>query len=215
MKSLPDVQKPGIAIFDMDSTLIQMESIDAIAAAAGHGEEVARVTEQAMQGELDFTEALQQRVKLLKGVKESLIWDMADNLPYSEGADELLRFFKKHRWRIAIVSGGFTWFADTASMRFGADYVACNVLEVQNGMLTGRLLGSIVDAQAKADALEALMRQYGIPREQTIAVGDGANDIPMLKAAGLGVAYNAKPILREVADVSIEDSLAGLIDILS
>lgn len=215
MKSLPDVQKPGIAIFDMDSTLIQMESIDAIAAAAGHGEEVARATEQAMQGELDFTEALQQRVKLLKGVKESLIWDMADNLPYSEGADELLRFFKKHRWRIAIVSGGFTWFADTASMRFGADYVACNVLEVQNGMLTGRLLGSIVDAQAKADALEALMRQYGIPREQTIAVGDGANDIPMLKAAGLGVAYNAKPILREVADVSIEDSLAGLIDILS
>ncbi|WP_194755271.1 phosphoserine phosphatase SerB [Aliidiomarina indica] len=214
MHALPDIHKPGLVVFDMDSTLIQMESIDAIAEAAGFGEKVAAVTEAAMQGELDFVQALHARVKYLAGVKESLIWKMADNLPYSQGADDLLRFFKKLRWRIAIVSGGFTWFADSASMRFGADYVACNVLEVKNGELTGRLLGRIIDGQAKADALNALMMQYGIPREQTIAVGDGANDIPMLEAAGLGVAFNGKPALREVADICIEDSLVGLIDIL-
>lgn len=215
MKNLPDINRPGIAIFDMDSTLIQIESIDAIAEAAGHGAEVAQITERAMQGELDFTAALQQRVQKLRGVKESLICQMAEHLPYSEGADALLQFFKKHRWRIAIVSGGFTWFADAASMRFGADYVACNVLEVEKGKLTGRLLGAIVDANAKANALKALMLQYGIEQTQTIAVGDGANDIPMLQAAGLGVAYNAKPVLHEIADIRLEGSLAGLIDILS
>ncbi len=215
MSTLPDMLKPGLAVFDMDSTLIQLESIDAIAAAGGNGPAVAKITERAMRGELDFKEALHERVKMLAGVSEDTIFDLADNLPYTEGADELMRFLRKHRWRIAIVSGGFTWFADMAAMRWGADYVACNVLEVVNGKLSGRLLGPVVDAQAKADALEALMRQYGIPREQVIAIGDGANDIPMLEAAGFGVAFNAKPALAKVADLQIEGSLAKLIEVLA
>ncbi|MCH8492445.1 MAG: phosphoserine phosphatase SerB [Idiomarina sp.] len=214
MSTLPDMHKPGLAVFDMDSTLIQLESIDAIAEAAGHGEAVAAITERAMQGELDFVEALNERVKMLQGVPEELIFKMADNLPYTEGADDLMRFLRKFRWRIAIVSGGFTWFADMAAMRWGADYVACNVLEVANGKLTGKLLGPIIDGQAKADALQALMRQYSLPREQVIAVGDGANDIAMLEAAGFGVGFNAKPALAKVADINIEGSLANLIKVL-
>ena len=214
MSTLPDMHKPGLAVFDMDSTLIQLESIDAIAEAAGHGEAVAAITERAMQGELDFVEALNERVKMLQGVPEELIFKMSDNLPYTEGADDLMRFLRKFRWRIAIVSGGFTWFADMAAMRWGADYVACNVLEVANGKLTGKLLGPIIDGQAKADALKALMRQYSLPREQVIAVGDGANDIPMLEAAGFGVGFNAKPALAKVADINIEGSLANLIKVL-
>ncbi|RUO19596.1 phosphoserine phosphatase SerB [Aliidiomarina iranensis] len=215
MSTLPDMHKPGLAVFDMDSTLIQLESIDAIAAAAGHGEAVAEITERAMRGELDFKEALYERVKMLAGVPEDVVFAMADNLPYTEGADELMRFLRKHRWRIAIVSGGFTYFADMAAMRWGADYVACNVLEVADGKLTGRLLGPIVDAEAKADALKALMRQYGLPREQVVAIGDGANDIAMIEAAGLGVAFNAKPALAKVADIQIEGSLAKLIEVLA
>jgi phosphoserine phosphatase len=214
MSTLPDMHKPGLAVFDMDSTLIQLESIDAIAEAAGHGEAVAAITERAMQGELDFVEALHERVNMLQGVSEELIFKMADHLPYTEGADDLMRFLRKFRWRIAIVSGGFTWFADMAAMRWGADYVACNVLEVANGKLTGKLLGPIIDGQAKADALQALMRQYRLPREQVIAVGDGANDIPMLEAAGFGVGFNAKPALAKVADINIEGSLANLIKVL-
>lgn len=215
MSTLPDIHQPGLAVFDMDSTLIQLESIDAIAEAAGFGAEVAAITERAMQGELDFKQALNQRVAMLAGVSENIIWDMADNLPYTEGADELMRFLRKHRWRTAIVSGGFTWFADTAAMRWGVDFVACNSLEVVNGKLTGKLLGPVVDAQAKADALQALMQQYNLPREQVMAVGDGANDIPMITAAGFGVAFNAKPALAQVADMHIEGSLAQIIQLLS
>jgi len=211
----PDIRQPGLAVFDMDSTLIQLESIDAIAQEAGFGEKVAEITEKAMQGEMDFADALQLRVKMLEGVPERVIWKMADNLPYTEGVDELMQWLKKHRWRIAIVSGGFTWFADQAAMRFGADYVLCNTLEVKDGKLTGKLLGHIVDAKAKQDALLQLAAQYGIPQEQTIAVGDGANDILLLKAAGTGIAFNAKPALQEVADIVIEEDLALIIDELT
>lgn len=207
----PSMQVPGLAVFDMDSTLIAMESIDAIAAAAGHGEEVAAITELAMQGQLDFTEALHARVKKLAGVPEQLILDMCDKLPFMPGADKLITWLKQHRWRIVIVSGGFTWFADEAARRFNADHVSCNVLEVKQGKLTGRLLGEIVDAEAKKRTLLALAQMYGLDIQQVIAIGDGANDINMLEAAGTGIAFMAKPALREVADICIDSPDLSLI----
>ncbi|MCO4322058.1 phosphoserine phosphatase SerB [Aliidiomarina quisquiliarum] len=207
----PNMHVPGLAVFDMDSTLIDMESIDAIAAAAGYGEAVAAITEAAMQGQLDFTEALLARVEKLAGVPEQVILDMCNNLPYMPGADRLIAWFKKHRWRIVIVSGGFTWFADEAARRFNADHVACNVLEVQLGKLTGRLIGDIVDAEAKKRILLALAQTYGLESQQVVAVGDGANDIPMVEAAGTGIAFMAKPALREVADICIDSPDLSLI----
>lgn len=200
----PNMKLPGLAVFDMDSTLIAMESIDAIAAAAGYGEEVAAITEAAMRGELDFTQALHARVQKLAGVSEQLIFDMCNDLPFMPGADKLIAWFKQHRWRIVIVSGGFTWFADEAARRFNADHVSCNVLEVKQGKLTGRLLGDIVDAAAKKHTLLALAQMYGLDIQQVVAIGDGANDIPMLQAAGTGIAFMAKPALREVADICID-----------
>lgn len=198
-------------MFDMDSTLIDMESIDAIAAATGHGEEVAAITEAAMQGKLDFTEALHARVEKLAGVPEQLILDMCNSLPFMPGASELIAWFKQHRWRIVIVSGGFTWFADEAARRFNADHVACNVLEVKQGKLTGKLIGDIVDAEAKKRILLALAQTYGLESKQVVAIGDGANDIPMVQAAGTGIAFMGKPALREVADICIDSPDLSLI----
>lgn len=212
----PNMHAPGLAVFDMDSTLIDMESIDAIAAAAGHGDEVATITEAAMQGELNFSEALHARVSKLSGVPEQLILDMCDALPFMPGADQLIQWFKQHKWRIVIVSGGFTWFADEAARRFNADHVSCNILEVKQGKLTGRLLGNIIDAEAKRTILLSLASTYGLEPEQIVAIGDGANDIPMLQAAGTGIAFMAKPALRDVADICIDSpDLSLIIEALS
>lgn len=213
---LPRMQSPGLAIFDMDSTLIAMESIDAIANIAGCEAEVAAITEAAMQGELDFTEALHARVAKLTGIPEQTILSMCNHLPFMPGADELMRWLKHHRWRIVIVSGGFTWFADEAARRFHADHVVCNTLEVQNGKLTGRLIGPIVDAKAKQQTLLSLMRTYHLEPQQVIAVGDGANDIDMIQSAGTGIAFMAKPALQKVADFCIQEpNLALIIPLLS
>ncbi|CUS49428.1 MAG: phosphoserine phosphatase SerB [Idiomarinaceae bacterium HL-53] len=201
---LPKMHAPGMVVFDMDSTLIQMESIDAIAEMAGFGAEVASITEAAMQGELDFKEALAQRVAKLEGVTEQLILDMCSNLPWMPGVDALIEWFKSKRWRVVIVSGGFTWFADEAARRFNADHVVCNCLEVVHGKLTGKLLGPIVDAKTKQQTLLSLMNTWHLDLQQVVAVGDGANDIDMIQAAGTGIAFMAKPALKKVADISIE-----------
>ncbi|RTE86841.1 MULTISPECIES: phosphoserine phosphatase SerB [Gammaproteobacteria] len=213
---LPKMHAPGMVVFDMDSTLIQMESIDAIAEAAGCGSEVAAVTEAAMQGQLDFKEALEQRVSKLTGVSEEVILQMCDNLPWSPGIDDLMTWFKSKRWRVVIVSGGFTWFADEAARRFKADHVVCNQLEVKNGRLTGQLIGDIIDAKAKQQTLLSLMNTWHLPQQQVVAVGDGANDIDMIQSAGTGIAYCGKAALKKVADICLDDKdISRIIGILS
>lgn len=212
----PILVERGMAVFDMDSTLIDMECIDAIAAAAGCGEQVAAITERAMRGEIDFVESLKERVATLKGVHLEVLDSIRDELPVMPGAAELLNVFREHRWRTVLVSGGFTWFADELARRFNFDVVVSNFLEFDdNDRLTGTLGGQIVDAKVKADTLVQLTNQYGLPRSQVLAVGDGANDIPMLQAAGFGVAFMAKPVLREVADFCLNDKdLSLILDVL-
>lgn len=212
----PILSERGMAVFDMDSTLIDMECIDVIAVSAGRGEQVAAITERAMQGEIDFVQSLQERVSLLKGVHLETLDMIRDELPVMQGAAELLSALREHRWRTVLVSGGFTWFADELARRFHFDVVVSNFLDFDdNDRLTGKLGGKIVDAQVKADTLAQLTAQYGLPRSQVMAVGDGANDIPMLQAAGFGVAFMAKPALREVADYCLDDKdLSRILDIL-
>lgn len=215
MQQLPDINQPGLVVFDLDSTLIQLESIDTLATLNGTSHDVAAITERAMQGELDFKSALFERVAYLEGIHEDDIFTLVDQIRISPGADELIKFFRGKRWKIAILSGGFTWFADQVAMRWGVDFVACNALEVRAGQLTGKLVGEIIDAEAKANYLEALRNQYGFDRRQVIAVGDGANDIPMVTAAGLGVAFNGKAALIKVADISLQERLDQLIPFLT
>ena len=205
-----------MAVFDMDSTLIDMECIDTIAASAGCGEKVAAITERAMRGEIDFTQSLLERVSLLQGVHLETLDVIRDELPVMPGAAELLSVLREHRWRTVLVSGGFTWFADELARRFNFDVVVSNFLEFDdNDRLTGTLGGRIVDAKVKADTLVQLTSQYGLPLSQVMAIGDGANDIPMLKAAGFGVAFMAKPALREVADYCLDEKdLSLILDVL-
>lgn len=212
----PILSERGMAVFDMDSTLIDMECIDEIAVINGCGEQVAAITERAMQGELDFKQSLQERVALLKGVPLSSLDKIRDNLPIMPGAATLLTALKEHRWRTVLVSGGFTWFADELARRFNFDVVVSNFLEFDDyDRLTGTLGGRIVDAEVKAETLQQLTSQYGLPLSQVLAVGDGANDIPMLKAAGFGVAFMAKPALREVADYTLDEKdLSLILDVL-
>ncbi|MCC5854433.1 MAG: phosphoserine phosphatase SerB [Idiomarina sp.] len=202
---------PGLAVFDLDSTLVQLESIDAIAALAGCEAEVAAITAAAMRGEIEFTEALQQRVAKLTGIREADILAHSEALPWTPGASQLIQWLKSYRWRIAIVSGGFTWFADEAARKFNADVVVCNQLEVRDGRLTGRLIGPVIDAQAKQNTLIQLRAQYSLPERQVIAVGDGANDIPMIQAAGTGIGFMPKPALRAVADICIDEPDLSLV----
>lgn len=211
---LPIIRQPGLAVFDLDSTLIELESIDAIAQLGGRASEVAELTERAMLGELAFGEALQQRIAMLKGIPEQPILELAERLPYIPGADVLVSFLKEHRWRIAIASGGFTWFADQASLHFGADFVVCNALEVREGKLTGKLLGRLVDGEVKRQTLVNLAEQYRLPRSQTLAIGDGANDLPMMAAAGCSIAVNAKPKVQAAAEYSITGDLSQVVDLL-
>ncbi|KAA6187506.1 phosphoserine phosphatase SerB [Thiohalocapsa marina] len=188
-----------LVCFDMDSTLIQTEVIDELAAAAGVGAQVAAITESAMCGELDFSESFRRRMALLEGLEESVLEGIAQRLPITEGAERLIRSLKQLGYRIAILSGGFTYFAEHLQRRLGIDYVYANRLEFEDGRLTGKVSGPIVDGARKAELLRELAVREGIRLEQVIAVGDGANDLPMLSIAGLGIAFHAKPLVKEQA----------------
>ena len=189
--------------FDMDSTLIETEVIDELAERAGVGAEVKRITERAMRGEIDFSESFRERVALLKGLDESVMKDIAENLPITEGVERLMYVLKKYGYKIAILSGRFTYFGNYLKEKFGIDYVYANRLEIVDGKLTGRYLGDIVDGKRKAELLQLLAQVENVDIAQTIAVGDGANDLPMLSAAGLGIAFHAKPKVKETARQAI------------
>ena len=192
-----------LVCFDMDSTLIQVEVIDELAKAAGVGDQVAAITESAMQGEIDFSESFRRRMALLEGMDESVLKEIAESLPITEGAARLISHLRHFGYKIAILSGGFTYFANYLKEKLGVDYVYANQLDFENGKLTGKVKGDIVDGQMKAKLLLKIAEQEGISPEQVIAVGDGANDLPMLAIAGLGVAFHAKPIVKEQAQHSI------------
>ncbi len=199
--------------FDMDSTLIQTECIDELAERAGVGSQVKAITESAMRGEIDFKESFTRRVALLKGLDVSVMQDIADNLPITEGVDRLMEVLKRCGYKIAILSGGFTFFGEQLQRKFGIDYVYANNLEVdENGKLTGRFLGDIVDGHRKAELLKLIAQVEKVNLEQTIAVGDGANDLPMLGEAGLGIAFHAKP--RVVANAKQSINTIGLDGVL-
>jgi phosphoserine phosphatase len=201
-----------LVCFDMDSTLIQTEVIVELAKKHGVGEKVHEITESAMRGEIDFKESFRRRIALLEGLSEDVMQDIADNLPITEGADRLITQLKALGYKVAILSGGFTYFGKTLQKRFGIDYVFANELEIKDGFLTGKHLGEIVDGERKAFLLKELAKKEQIQLEQVIAVGDGANDLPMLKLAGLGIAFHAKPIVKKNASHSI--STVGLDGIL-
>ncbi len=199
--------------FDMDSTLIQTECIDELAIRAGVGDQVKAITERAMRGEIDFKESFSQRVALLKGLDVSVMQDIAEHLPITEGADRLISVLKRCGYKIAILSGGFTYFGEYLQRRFGIDYVYANELEVDdNGKLTGRYLGEVVDGHRKAELLKLIAQVEKVNLAQTIAVGDGANDLPMISEAGLGIAFHAKP--RVVANAEQSINTIGLDGVL-
>ena len=198
--------------FDMDSTLIETEVIDELAIRAGVGDEVKTITESAMRGEIDFTESFRRRCALLKGLDVSVMQEIAENLPITEGADRLMRVLKKVGFKIAILSGGFTYFGNYLKQKFGIDYVYANELEVIDGKLTGRYLGEVVDGKRKAELLRLIAQVENVDIRQTVAVGDGANDLPMISIAGLGIAFHAKPKVKATAEQSI--STIGLDGIL-
>jgi len=198
--------------FDMDSTLVHTECIDELAQRAGVGDQVRAITESAMRGEIDFTESFTRRVALLKGLDASVMEDIARNLPYNEGLERMMKILKRVGYKTAILSGGFTYFGKYLQQKFGFDYVYANDLEVVDGKLTGRYLGDIVDGRRKAELLKLLCQFENIDLAQAVAVGDGANDLPMLSLAGLGIAYHAKPKVKANAKQSI--SSIGLDGIL-
>ena len=198
--------------FDMDSTLIHTECIDQLAERAGVGDEVKAITASAMRGEIDFTESFTRRVALLKGLDESVMEDIARKLPFNEGLERMMTILKRVGYKTAILSGGFTYFGKYLQQKFGFDYVYANELEIKDGKLTGRYLGDVVDGRRKAELLRLLCQVEHIDLAQAVAVGDGANDLPMLGLAGLGIAYHAKPKVRAGARQSI--SSIGLDGIL-
>ena len=190
--------------FDMDSTLIQTEVIDELAKYAGVGEKVKEITESAMRGEIDFKESFTKRVSLLKGLDASVMQEIAENLPMTEGLERVMLALKKYGYKIAILSGGFTYFGQYLQRKFNIDYVYANELEVDDdGKLTGHYVGEIVDGRRKAELLRLIAQVEKLDLEQTIAVGDGANDLPMLSLAGLGIAFHAKPKVTANARQSI------------
>lgn len=201
-----------LVVMDMDSTLIRIEVIDELARAAGVGEAVSKITERAMQGEMDYDESLRQRVALLAGLDVKELDRIANDLPLTEGAETLIRVLKRLGFRTAVISGGFSRAADALKRRLGIDYAFSNNLEIEGGKLTGKVVGPIVNAQRKAELLELIAQLEGVLLDQVIAVGDGANDVLMLEKAGLGIAFRAKTKLREAADTTI--SASGLDAIL-
>jgi len=199
--------------FDMDSTLIQTECIDELAMRAGVGDKVKAITERAMRGEIDFKESFTERVALLKGLDVSVMRDIAENLPITEGVDRLMAVLKRYGYKIAILSGGFTYFGEYLQRRYGIDYMYANELEIdEDGRLTGRYVGEVVDGHRKAELLKLIAQVEKVNLAQTIAVGDGANDLPMLSEAGLGIAFHAKP--RVVANAKQSINTIGLDGVL-
>ncbi len=192
-----------LIVMDVDSTLIQAEVIELLARHAGVEEEVAKVTEAAMRGEQDFATSLRERVALLEGLPEEVFEQVRKEVVLTPGARTLVRTLKRLDYRFALVSGGFTQITDHLAAELGIDYCAANTLEVKDGRLTGRLVGEIIDRPGKARALVRFAEQAGVPLSQTIAIGDGANDLDMLAAAGMGIAFNAKPIVRKAADTAV------------
>ncbi|AXO79016.1 phosphoserine phosphatase SerB [Olleya aquimaris] len=204
-----------LVCFDMDSTLIQAEVIDKLAELAGVGDQVKAITESAMQGEIDFNESFKQRMKLLKGLSEEVLHEVAVNLPITKGARRLIDTLKKYGFKTAILSGGFTYFGHYLQKELGMDYVYANQLEIKDGKLTGGYLGEIVDGNKKAEYLKEIAIKEGIDISQTIAVGDGANDLPMLNLAGLGIAFHAKPKVKNNAQSAISSiGLDGVLYLL-
>ncbi|MDW5288645.1 phosphoserine phosphatase SerB [Formosa sp. PL04] len=204
-----------LVCFDMDSTLIQTEVIDELAELAGVGAEVKAITESAMQGEIDFNESFEKRMKLLKGLSEDVLQQVAVNLPITKGARRLIDTLKKYGFKTAILSGGFTYFGHYLQKELGIDYVYANQLEIKDGLLTGGYLGEIVDGNKKAEYLKDIAKREGIDISQTIAIGDGANDLPMLNLAGLGIAFHAKPKVKDNAQSSISSiGLDGVLYLL-
>ena len=195
----------GLALFDVDSTLIQQEVIDLLAARTSHGNRVAEITEKAMKGELDFDQALKERVKLLSGLPESVFNSVIREITFSPGALTLLTGLKQRAFRIGVVSGGFHNVIDLLFEKHGLDFIRANTLEISDGKLTGRTIGPVINRSAKAKALQEFASMYDIELSRTIAVGDGSNDIEMIKLAGLGVSYLGKPVLRAVADLCIDE----------
>jgi phosphoserine phosphatase len=211
------LQNFGLCVMDMDSTLISIECIDEIADMVGIKPQVAAITERAMQGELDFAQSLRERVALLKGLSEAdLIRVLNERLKLNPGVKEWIETCKKNNITTLLVSGGFTFFAERVKAMLGLDYAVSNTLEIIDGKLTGRILGDIVDAQRKADELAKLRDHLGLPVAQTIAIGDGANDLKMMSIAGVGVAYHAKPVVQAQASYALNHiGLDGAINLFT
>jgi phosphoserine phosphatase len=204
-----------LVVFDMDSTLIDAEVIDELAIEAGVGQQVAEITEAAMQGKLDFKQSFEQRLALLEGLDASVLQKIAQRLQLNEGAEHLISTLKKLGYKTAIVSGGFSFFGEYLQEILGVDYVYANQLDIKNGKVTGRVKGNIIDGQRKADLLRELAERDGLMLEQVIAVGDGANDLPMLDIAGLGIAFRAKPLVEASAKQAISSlGLDGILYLL-
>ncbi|MFA0456472.1 phosphoserine phosphatase SerB [Vibrio breoganii] len=216
LTDLPDMSEPGLALFDMDSTLIEIECIDEIAKLAGVGEEVSEVTERAMQGELDFEQSLRQRVAKLADADESILKEVRSVLPLMAEAKLLVDGLKACGWKVAVASGGFTYFSNHLKELLELDFAQSNQLEIIEGKLTGNVVGDVVSAQTKADILEQLRAEYQFEKSNCIAVGDGANDLVMMAAAGLGIAYHAKPKVVEQAQTAVNYAdLGGVLCLLS
>lgn len=203
LEMIPRLEQPGLLVMDMDSTAIKIECIDEIAKLAGTGEIVSSITASAMRGELDFEQSLRKRVGTLENASESILQKVRENLPLMDGFEQMVQILQQHGWKLAIASGGFDYFADYLKEKYGLDYAVSNQLEIVEGKLTGKVQGKVVDAQYKAETLKALADRYQIPQNQWVAVGDGANDLPMLKTASLGVALHAKPKVQEQAQTVV------------
>ena len=205
----------GLLVMDVDSTLIMEEGIDLLGEEAGVGAQVAAITERAMRGELDFEAALRERVALLKGLPEDIFTRIAERIHFTPGAEELVDELHKRGYKVGLVSGGFHETVDRLAEQLGIDYVKANRLEVQQGFLTGQVLGEIVTKDTKLAMLKAWAAENKLELNQTIAMGDGANDLPMIQAAGIGIAFMAKPIVREQAPYQIQEcNLYRVIDLL-
>lgn len=210
----PTLSEPGLLFMDMDSTLIQCECIDEIADFLGIKAEISTITERAMRGELDFSASLTERVQLLAGLDASVLEKVYQEcIELTDGAETLISTVQQHGWKVGLVSGGFTYFTDKLKDRLNLDFTRSNVLEIHNNKLTGGIVGDIIDADCKRRCLQEQADIFSIPMQQTVAIGDGANDLPMIHAAGLGIAFHAKPTVQAQADVSINQG--GLEQVLT